>query len=83
MEVCDPIFQVIKWIEQGCQEGRTLELKFKGYRALERQGGSARYWETSVRKERAGKKLKNRDCGMMEEIQSFSSIDQYKIEIIL
>jgi hypothetical protein len=47
------------------------------------RGGIARYWKTSRREEKSGKKLERKHCGKREEFGGFSSIDRYEKETML
>jgi hypothetical protein len=47
------------------------------------QDGSVRYWKTSGREERGGKKLKRKVCGKVEECEGLSSSDSFKLQMML
>jgi hypothetical protein len=49
---------------------------------LEGERGLARYWKTSRREGRGGKKSERRDNGKIEEIRDSLSINPYKMEMM-
>jgi hypothetical protein len=50
---------------------------------MTKQDGPVRYWKTTGREERGGKKLKRKVYGNMEDSEKLSSSDSFKMAMML